>query len=115
MLAGTRKPYSTASVGRVTEAEGVALLMFGQAVVAPGSRVGVANKDGCLNRGPPRLDGGGQGALDQRGAAAALDLGREANGADRHRRTRCVPSVAHGTQRVSKKDSVSDVSPDSTR
>jgi hypothetical protein len=26
-----------------------------------------------------------------------------------------VPSVAHGTQRVSKKDSVSDVSPDSVK
>jgi hypothetical protein len=47
-------------VDRVAEPECVASLVFGQAVVALGSRVGVARQDACFDGRPPGLDGGGQ-------------------------------------------------------
>jgi len=59
VLAGTGPAYSSALVDRVAEPEGVAALVFGQAVVALGSGVGEASQDARLDRRPPRLDGGG--------------------------------------------------------
>ena len=60
MLAGTDPPYPSSLVDRVAEPEGVASLVFGQAVVALRSGIGVPGDDGGLDRGPPCLDGGVQ-------------------------------------------------------
>jgi len=60
VLAGTGPPYPSSLVDWVAEPEGVASLVFGQAVVALGSGVGVPGGDGCLDRWPPGIDGGGQ-------------------------------------------------------
>src|SRR5665647_3642016 len=60
MLAGTGPPYPSSLVDRVAEPEGVPSLVFGQAVVALGSGVGVPGEDRRLDRRPPCLGGGGQ-------------------------------------------------------